>query len=108
MKSKKTLSPNFYLILSVAISCVFVVWFAFSVFNASEMRSEKELYDLELSIRRAVASCYAMEGSYPQSLEYLEKHYGIQIDYKKYSVFYEIFADNIMPDITVLERNDEK
>ena len=35
-------------------------------------------------------------------IEYLEEHYGIQIDRERYNVFYEGFASNIMPDITVI------
>ena len=45
---------------------------------------------------------YAIEGRYPPSVEYLEEHYGIQIDRERYNVFYSGFASNIMPDITVI------
>ena len=48
-------------------------------------------------------NCYAAEGVYPPTLEYMEEHYGIQIDRQRYTVHYEVFASNIMPDITVLE-----
>ena len=54
------------------------------------------------SITRAVINCYASEGMYPPSYEYLKEHYGLSIDEKKYIVHYMIFAENIMPDITVL------
>ena len=37
-------------------------------------------------------------------LAYLQEHYGIQVDEKNYYVFYEVFGSNMMPDITVLER----
>lgn len=58
----------------------------------------------EESIRRAVITCYAIEGSYPPSYEYIKEKYGLSIDEGKYQVIYSIFASNIMPDITVLER----
>ena len=35
-------------------------------------------------------------------LLYLEENYGVQIDHDKYNVFYDGFASNIMPDITVI------
>ena len=57
---------------------------------------------LEMALRRATVACYATEGIYPPTLDYLKQHYGIQIDKSRYSVFYEIFADNLMPEITVL------
>ena len=58
---------------------------------------------LEDSVRRAVAKCYAVEGSYPESVAYLEEHYGIHIDKSKYVVHYSIVGSNLMPDIMVIE-----
>ncbi len=67
-------------------------------------RQESEsLKQLESSVRKAVMTCYATEGVYPPTVDYIEKRYGLQIDHTRYNVFYEIFGDNIMPQITVLE-----
>ena len=57
---------------------------------------------LRSAIARAVVQCYAIEGRYPPSVEYLEENYGIQIDRERYHVFYGGFASNVMPDITVI------
>ena len=59
---------------------------------------------LEDGIRRAVVICYAVEGSYPESIAYIEDNYKIHIDRSKYTVHYDIFASNLMPDIKVIER----
>ncbi|MDO5550120.1 MAG: hypothetical protein Q4F76_03040 [Lachnospiraceae bacterium] len=64
-------------------------------------RSEGDV-TLKNAISRATVQCYAIEGRYPPSVEYLEEHYGIQIDRRRYHVFYEGFASNIMPEITVI------
>lgn len=56
---------------------------------------------LRSGIRRASVQCYAIEGRYPPSIEYLEENYGIQIDRERYHVFYSGFASNIMPEIIV-------
>ena len=56
---------------------------------------------------RACIQCYAIEGRYPPSVEYLEENYGIQIDHDKYNVFYDGFASNIMPEITVIPVEQE-
>ena len=45
-----------------------------------------------------------LEGSYPETYGYLRDNYGLQIDEDRFIVHYEIFASNIMPDITVIER----
>ena len=59
---------------------------------------------LENALRRSVAACYAAEGIYPPNLDYLRQHYGLQIDEERFRVFYEVFAHNLMPEMTVLER----
>ena len=45
----------------------------------------------------------AAEGVYPPDLDYLKERYGLQIDEERYTVKYFAFAENLMPDITVLE-----
>ncbi len=57
---------------------------------------------LETAIRRAAVQCYAIEGRYPPSLAYMERQYGLTIDREKYTVYYTVFADNLLPDITIL------
>ena len=62
---------------------------------------------LEDTVRRAAAACYAIEGIYPPDVAYLEEHYGIRIDWARYTVDYQVFASNLMPDITVLRNGAE-
>lgn len=45
----------------------------------------------------------AAEGAYPPDVDYLKEHYGLQIDERRYTIRYMAFAENLMPDITVLE-----
>lgn len=72
-------------------------------------RQENEsLKQLETTVRKAVMTCYATEGVYPPNIDYIEEHYGIQIDHDRYGVFYEIFGDNIMPQISVMEIAEEE
>ncbi len=67
----------------------------------SQKADSKGADTLRDAIRRASVQCYAIEGRYPPSVEYLEENYGIQIDRERYDVFYSGFASNFMPDITV-------
>ena len=55
------------------------------------------------ALRRTAVSCYACEGAYPPDVAYMQEHYGLQYDSAAYTVRYELFASNLMPDITVLE-----
>lgn len=58
---------------------------------------------LEEALRRTAVTCYASEGFYPPDVAYMREHYGLEWDEKNYTVRYEVFAANLMPDITVLE-----
>lgn len=80
-----------------------VLFFAMALNSLEQGQSEKGLIQLEEALRRGCVSCYAAEGIYPPTLEYLQEHYGVQVDGTRYKVFYEAFAENLMPVITVLE-----
>ena len=71
--------------------------------NLASGQGEEGREQLELALRRAAVACYAAEGIYPPTLDYLTQHYGVQIQSERYAVFYDIFADNLMPEITVLD-----
>lgn len=58
------------------------------------------------AVLRAAVECYAVEGSYPQSLDYLEAHYGLRINHRDYIVAYDAFAGNRMPEVQVLVRGE--
>lgn len=59
---------------------------------------------LEDVLRRTAAACYAAEGFYPPNLDYMREHYGLRYDETQYAVYYEVFASNLMPGITVLDK----
>lgn len=65
--------------------------------------SAEDRRQLETVLRRGCVACYAAEGCYPPNLDYLKEQYGVQIDEARYTVYYSAFAENLMPDITVLE-----
>lgn len=88
---------------AVAILAV-VLWFFTALNNLGSGQSDEGRQQLETALRRAAVACYAAEGVYPPTLDYLTEHYGVQIEDDQYIVFYDIFANNLMPDITVLEK----
>lgn len=80
-----------------------VIILVIAVSDVSITSSEESLTIAENSIRRAVITCYAQEGRYPASIEYLKENYGLYVS-DDYTVSYEIFASNIMPGITVFRK----
>ena len=59
---------------------------------------------IEKAVRRAAVQCYAIEGAHPVSLEELEERYGLRVDQERWMVDYRYVADNLSPDITVIQR----
>ena len=80
------------------------LWLVTAVSDLASGQDEEAMQQLEESLRRSAVACYAAEGVYPPDLAYLEEHYGVQIDEKHFAVYYDAFASNMMPDITVLEK----
>ena len=100
IKEKKELGWLIKIVLLAAAA----LFFLFSLKGLDKGSSELQRRQLEDSIRRACVSCYSIEGIYPPTLQYLQDNYGIRINDKHYAVFYEIFAENIMPEITVVSK----
>lgn len=55
------------------------------------------------AVHNAALTCYAVEGAYPDNLEYLRSHYGLAYDQARYRVTYSAFASNLLPEIYVTE-----
>ena len=90
-------------ILLVPAVLLVLMMFMTALSNLETGRRSEGREQLEDAVRRAAVACYAAEGIYPPDLAYLEEHYGIQVDRDRYTVMYDVFASNLMPDVTVLE-----
>ena len=73
--------------------------------SLSGITARQEAEGLRSSILQSAVHCYALEGFYPDSLDYLERHYGLRYDRDKYIVSYEIIGSNLMPDVSVIPLN---
>ena len=91
-------------VLGLVVFVLVAVLIIQGIGRASSVSGREELELARRAIRQAAVSCYAMEGAYPASYEELKARTGLAIDEEKYAVFYEVFASNIMPEITVTER----
>ena len=70
--------------------------------SLSGTTARQEAEGLKSSILQSAVHCYALEGFYPDSLGYLEEHYGLTYDRDKYVVSYEPIGSNLMPGVTVI------
>jgi len=92
-------------VVSVAALILAVGAFAWLV-SAADMKSEAEQQaQLAEAVRRAMVTCYATEGQYPPTLEYLEANYALKFDDDRFIVSYDAFASNIMPSVSIFRRD---
>ena len=77
------------------------VWLLVSGLDTAHNNAETQfVYD---AVRNAALTCYAVEGAYPESLQYMRDNYGLAYDESRYLVTYDAFASNLLPDIFVVE-----
>jgi len=89
-------------ILPVIFTVAVMVMVVFGLRQTEASSAAEGVRILEDSIRRAVVMCYAIEGRYPESIEYIESNFGIFIDRTRFVVHYRVFASNIMPEVMVI------
>ena len=77
------------------------VWLVVS--RVSSAQSGAQTQFVEDAVRNAALTCYAVEGAYPDDLDYLRENYGLAYDQSRYFVTYDAFASNLVPDIFVVE-----
>lgn len=90
-------------LVAILLSCVLLpalLFYGSKLFGSN--LSQQELVTLADSVRRAAVQCYALEGFYPQSVEYLQEKYGVTANNNRYFIDYQYIASNLLPDITVL------
>ena len=73
---------------------------AFSVVNDSDLSRVKQ------NIKDGIVECYAIEGKYPESIEYLKDNYGVYFDDKSYQIHYRYLGLNMMPEFDVFIKGD--
>lgn len=106
MKKRKYVNRGAWipLILGLLLFAAVAVWMVRGVQEAALVSDQEGLRMAQEAVERAVVSCYSLEGVYPATYEDLKAKSGLAIDEEKYIVFYDIFASNIRPSVTVVER----
>lgn len=99
--SSNTLGMGLVLLL-FAIALIVALWVAFGF--VAEQAKEQGAQTLRDSIMDAAMQCFAIEGCYPPSLEYLQENYGLSVNEDDYTVVYVAFASNVPPSVDVRMR----
>lgn len=74
--------------------------------SVADTSNDKQKESLENALNRGISQCYALEGKYPPSLDYISRHYGLMYDEDKFVIDYNYYGDNLLPEFTVLWRQN--
>ncbi len=91
-------------ICALAIFIALVLAFCGVVDKLTSASDGAELELVRNAVKNAALTCYAVEGAYPDDLDYLRQNYGLGYNEERYQVYYDAFASNVMPEIQVVEK----
>ena len=96
--------------ITIVVLCVLLVILAFVLCNwtfkgATQHVDAQGAEALKSAVQRSALQCYAVEGVYPPNLQYLEEHYGLQVNRTRFTIIYDAFASNLPPDVRVIPRS---
>lgn len=103
-KIKQLLSSGVFWAVAVFIAVALNV--SFGVVSAGKASVSSQIDLLENTTRREAVQCYALEGSYPQNLDYLKERYGLWYDEERFIVHYKFLGSNLLPEISVFYIED--
>ena len=89
-------------VLTAAVFVIIIVFFITALNDVAESNARRQEESLIRAIDRSISYCYAAEGSYPESLDYICEHYGLTYDKDRFFVDYRLNGGNILPDYTVI------
>lgn len=103
-RKKQKLFKKCIFLLPAAAFLLLLVLFWQGITSIDETTLQKQQESLETAVTRSIIQCYATEGAYPPSLEYLTEHYGLTYNQELFFIDYRPVGSNIMPDVTIIRR----
>lgn len=104
----KKSSPLKRLVLSVAFFVALFLFFLYATGSLSEGSVQRQKESLQNALSRNIIYHYAFTGSYPGSLQEIKDLYGLTYDENLFYVDYTVRGQNIMPEVTIIERAQSK
>lgn len=102
--NQKRNHPFKNIVISVIIFLSVAGLFNYGVQSMSKQSIDEQQTNLETAIERCVNQYYVLVGHYPESLNVLEKEYGLIYNKKIFFVDYQVLGENIAPDIVVIRK----
>ena len=103
--SAKKYKNKLYIYAPALVIVLVLIAFYFFSSNLGEQTNSHGKTIRENALTRSITQCYALEGSYPPNIKYLQDNYGLIYDSEEYFIDYQFIGSNLRPDVTVIERN---
>ena len=91
------------LIAVLLVLALVIAGFSLGISRLATGHHQQDKALLEEVLHRTAVACFASEGFYPPDVAYMQQHYGLRYDENRFTVHYDRFASNLMPDITVTD-----
>lgn len=103
---KRPVFPWKGIVVTIVVFLAVILLFSSLLGRTGSTADREQLVLLENAIRNAAVTNYAVDGVYPATLEQIQKDYGVIVDESRFIVRYDIFAPNIMPNISVVFKGE--
>lgn len=100
--NKKASVYTLWSIISSAFILIALCIFLYHLHFAPVNSSDDQLNHLRNIVTKDIVQCYALEGTYPPNLEYLETHYGLHYDKNMFYIDYISIGANLFPDVSII------
>lgn len=94
--------------IGIALFAAILVLFLYGISYVSSSTGDRQEASLINAMERNIVHCYALEGFYPPSLNYMEEHYGLTYDETMFIVDYQPIGTNIYPDFTIIRKGEQE
>ncbi|MCL2741673.1 MAG: type II secretion system GspH family protein [Oscillospiraceae bacterium] len=94
----------FEVVVVTAMICVLLMVLLPSLAETGQRGVQREIDNGRLTIEKAIRQCYALEGEYPLSLEYVERYYGLDLNRDRFDYAYERYPNSYI--LTIAVRRD--
>lgn len=90
----------------IAFIILFLIFYD-AIGSVDETTAKQQHNHLVKSLQRNISQCYAVEGTYPPSLDYIKENYGLTYDDNLVFIDYQFIGTNIYPDITIIPLTED-
>lgn len=98
IKKRRKLNNSY---TGVLVFIAIVVLFFLAIGYTSDTALTRQEEALNNALERGIVHCYAQNGYYPPSLDYIKEEYGLQYDEEHFFVDYQPTASNMHPSYIV-------